>query len=291
MPNDTDLTRFLQAGYSGLNFAAAQGAENYGNETDTFANVNRGTAYHYLLTALEIVDHAAQVPFEEERKQDSIFFSLSPGYLMIMSSSMSYILSLAAVILAIWWMILQIRKGNFQIRTMLTGTGWLLGVIIGSALLSWGITAGVTQVMDLGESTNNDNAFFSIFFFMSIFILIAGVIWNRKLSLQEALAGFMLLHLLLIAGSAILFQEISYLFSFSTLGILIVDILDKYRIGRWISSIVVGAGTVFLYVPVCWLIYVLLMLGSTPLSVAISVIPISMISALFLTKDTSVLKS
>jgi hypothetical protein len=289
MPNDTDLTRFLKAGYSGLNFAAAQGAENYGRETDTIENLDRGTAYHYLLTALEVVDHASQVPFKEARKQDSLFFSLSPSYLMILSNSTSYILSLVAVVLAIWWMILQIRKGSFRLRTMMTGTGWLLGVMVGAALLSWGIVAGVTQVMQLGESTNNDNAFFSIFFLMSICTLIAGIIRARKLSLREALAGFLPLHLLLIVGCLVLFQEISYLFSLSTLGILAVALLDRYKIGRWIASVVVGTTIVFLYMPVCWLIYVLLMLPFTPVSVAISVIPISIVSALFITicEDTT----
>lgn len=283
MPNDTDLTRFLQAGYSGLNFAAAQGPENYGSQTDTIANLDRGTAYHYLLTALEVVDHAAQVPFAEGKKQDSLFFPLSPSYLLIMSSSTSYILSLIAVVSAIWWIISQIRKGNFQLRTMTTGTGRLLGVMTGAALLSWGITAGVTQVLHLGESTNNDNAFFSIFFLMSICALIAEIIRARKLSLQEALVGLLPLLLLLIAGSAVLFQEISYLFTIPALGILIVALLNKYRVGRWIASIVVGTGTVFLYTPVCWLIYVLLMFESTPLTVAISVIPISIVSVLFVT--------
>jgi hypothetical protein len=292
MPNDTDLTRFLKAGYSGLNFAAAQGAENYGGEKDTFANLDRGTAYHYLLTALGVVDHAAQVPFEEEKKQNGLFFSLSPHFLLIMSKFTSYILSLVAFAAAVWWMILQVRNNSsFRLRTILTGTVWLLGLIIGAALLSWGITAGVTQVMDLGESTNNDNAFFGIFFLMSICALIVGIIRYRNLSLQEALAGFLPIHLLLIAGSAALFQEISYLFSLPTLGLLIVSLLDKYHIRGSIASVVVGAGIVFLYTPVCWLIYVLLMLPFTPVAVAISVIPISIVSALFVTKDKLVLKS
>ncbi|MCQ6268620.1 M28 family metallopeptidase [Fictibacillus sp. WQ 8-8] len=291
MPNDTDLTRFLQAGYSGLNFAAAEGVEHYGRETDTFANLDRGTAYHYLLTTLEVADHAAQVPFEEGGNQDSLFFPLSPSYLLIMSSFTSYILSLVVVVLTIWWMILQIRKGNFRIRTIMTGTGWLLGAMIGAALLSWGIVAGVTQVMNLGESTNNDKVFFSIFFLMSICTLIAGIIRARKLSLREALAVFMPLHLLLIVGSAVLYQEISYLFSLTTLGILIVALLDQYRIGRGIASIVVGVAIVFLYTPVCWLIYVLFMLPFTSVAVAISVIPTSIVSALFVTRDTLVLES
>jgi hypothetical protein len=291
MPNDTDLTRFLKAGYSGLNFAAAEGTENYGRETDTFVNLDRGTAYHFLLTALEVADHAAQVPFEEGGKQDSLFFPLSPSNLLIMSSFTSYILSLVVVVLTIWWMISQIRKGTFRLRTLLTETGWLLGAMIGAALLSWGIVAGVTQVMHLGESTNNDKVFFSMFFLMSICTLIAGIIRARKLSLREALAVFLPLFLLLIVGSAVLFQEISYLFFLSTLGILVVALLGRYQIGRWIASVVVDTTIVFLYTPVCWLIYVLFMFEFTPVAVAISVIPISMVSVLFVTKDTLVLKS
>ncbi|SHE35487.1 Peptidase family M28 [Seinonella peptonophila] len=286
MPNGTDLTRFLKAGYSGLNFAAAEGAENYHKETDSFANLDRGTAYHFLLTALEIADHASQVPFKEGRKQDSLFFSLSPSYLMIMSSFTSYILSLVAVVSVIWWINLQIRKGNFQLRTIMAGTSYLLGVMAGAVLLSWGIVSGVTQVMHLGESTNNDMIFFSIIFIVGICSLIAGIIRARKLSLQESLAGLLPLLLLLVVGSAVLFQEISYLFSLTLLGTLIVVLLNKYRIARWIASIVIGTGIVFLYTPVCWLIYVLFMLPFTPVAVAISVIPILIVSALFVTKET-----
>lgn len=289
MPNGTDLTRFLKAGYSGLNFAATEGVENYHQKTDSFENLDRSTAYHFLLTVLEVADHAAQVPFKDGREQDSLYFSLSPGYLMIMSKVTSYILSTVATVFAIWWMILQVRTGSFRLRTIITGTGWLLGKMTVATLLSWGIVFGVTQVMHLGETTNNDTVFLSVILAVGACTLIAGITRVRKLSLHEALAGLLPLLLLLIVGSTFLFQDISYLFSLSTLGILVVALLDRYRIGRWVTSAMVGAGIVFLYTPVCWLIYVLFMLPFTPVAVAISVIPISMVSALLATglKDTS----
>ncbi|MDF2964126.1 MAG: hypothetical protein K0S39_5861, partial [Paenibacillus sp.] len=283
MPNGTDLTRFLKAGYSGLNFAAAEGVESYHSELDSFENLDRGTAYHFLMTVLELADHAAQVPFKVKRKQDSLFFPLLPGYLVIMSTVASYILSAAAAGFALWYMISQIHKGSIRLRTFIAGTGWLLGWMAGAAVLSWGIGSGVTRLLHLSESTNNDLVFLSILFAVGACALAAGIIRARKQSLHEALAGLLPLLLLLIAGSAFLFQDISYLFSLATLGIVVVALLDRYRLGRWIASAVVSTGIVFLYTPVCWLIYVLFMLPFTPIAVAISVIPISIASALLMT--------
>jgi hypothetical protein len=283
MPNGTDLTRFLEAGYSGLNFAAAEGVEHYHEMSDSFENLDRGTAYHFLLTVLEVADHTSQVPFEDGSKQDGLFFPLLPGYLVIMSKATSYVLSAGAAVFALWYMIFQIRTGSLRLRTIISGTGWLLGGMAGAAVLSWGIESGLTRLLQLGESTNNDTVFLSIFFSVSASVLAVRIIRDRKLSLHEALAGLLPLLLLLIAGSAVLFQDISYLFSLSTLGTLVVALLDRFRIGRRIASVVVGTGIVFLYAPVCWLIYVLFMLPITPVVVAICVIPLSMASALLVT--------
>ncbi len=65
MPNDTDLTHFLNAGYSGFNFAAIEGVEAYHKPSDSFANLNRSTAYNYLKTALEIVRYSGQEKFQQ----------------------------------------------------------------------------------------------------------------------------------------------------------------------------------------------------------------------------------
>ena len=283
MPNGTDLTRFLQEGYSGLNFAAVEGVESYHSELDSFENLDRGTAYQFLRTVLEIVDHAALVPFQEGRQQDSLFFPLWPGYLMVMSKTESYVLSAAAAGFALWYMICRIRTGSLRLRTIMAGMGWLLGWMAGAAVVSWGIVSGVTRLLHLGESTNNDAVFLSILFAVGACALAGGIIRARKLSLHQALAGLLPFLLLLIVGSAVLFQEISYLFSLATLGILVVALLERYRIARWIASAVVGTGIVFLYAPVCWLVYVLFMLPFTPVAVAISIIPITIVSAVFVT--------
>ncbi|TNJ62601.1 M28 family peptidase [Paenibacillus hemerocallicola] len=289
MPNGTDLTHYLKAGYTGLNFAAAEGVEHYHRLSDSFENLDRGTAYHFLQTVMEMANHAASEPFQDSRRQDSLYFPLFPGHLAVMSRAASYALSAAAALFAVWWMIVQIRTDKVRLRMIFVEAGWLLGGVVGAALFSWGIVFGLTRLMQLDESTNNDTVFLSVILALGACVLAAGSLLVRKLSLRQAIAGLVPLLLLLIVGSAALFQDISYLFSFATLGILVVALLDRYRIGRWIATAVVGAGIGFLYAPVCWLIYVLFMLPFAPVVAAISVIPISMAAALLATtsKDAS----
>ena len=142
----------------------------------------------------------------------------------------------------------------------------------------------VTQTMQLNKSTNNDPVFWCISLVISVVALAIFIFRMRKQSFTEALAGLLPLQLLLMIGTTVFFHAISYLFTLPTLAVLIVAILERNRMGRLIASTVLGVGILLLYVPVCWLIYVLLMLPVTPVVIALSVIPIAMITALFATE-------
>jgi hypothetical protein len=285
MPNGTDLTRFLDAGYSGLNFAVAEGVENYHEPSDTFENLDRGTAYHFLQNALEMAAYGAEGKFQDNHaKQDSVFFPLLPGHLIIMNNITEYFLSGIVVLSALLWLGIQIQLGRIRFRQIIVGTGWLLGTMIVMILLCWGLVSLATQTMQLNESTNNNPVFWCISLVLSVGALAIFIFRMRKQSLTEALAGLLPLQLLLMIGTTVFFHAISYLFTLPSLAVLIVAILERNRMGRLIASTVFGLGILLLYVPVCWLIYVLLMLPVTPVAIALSVIPISMITAFFATE-------
>ncbi|MCQ6563306.1 M28 family metallopeptidase [Paenibacillus mendelii] len=282
MPNGTDLTTFLDAGYPGLNFAVAEGVEHYHQPTDSFENLNRGTAYNFLQTVLEMADYGAQVQFQDSpSNRNSVFFTFLPGRLVLMSDFMAYFLSALAVLASLCWLIVQIRLGKVHLRQIVIGTGWLMGTTGAASLLSWGIVSLLTQMMQLGKTTNNDPVFLWTALASGLGALAVLIFRMRKQSLAEALAGLLSLQLLLVIGTTIFFYEISYLFTLPALGMLIVAILDRYPIARMIASTVLGAGIWLLYVPVCWLIYVLLMIPAIPVVVAVSVIPVSVLAAFF----------
>ncbi|UVI29245.1 M20/M25/M40 family metallo-hydrolase [Paenibacillus spongiae] len=282
MPNGTDLTTFLDAGYPGLNFAVAGGVEHYHQPTDSFENLNRGTAYNFLQTVLEMADYGAQAQFQDSpSNRNSVFFTFLPGRLVLVSDFMAYFLSALAVLASLCWLIVQIRIGKVHLRQIVIGTGWLMGTTGAASLLSWGIVSVLTQMMQLGKTTNNDLVFLWTALASGLCALAVLIFRMRKQSLAEALAGLLSLLLLLVIGSTIFFYEISYLFTLPALGMLIVAVLDRYPIGRMIASTVLGAGIWLLYVPVCWLIYVLLMIPAIPVAVAVSVIPVSVLAAFF----------
>ncbi len=282
MPKSTDLTDFLQAGYSGLNFAVTEGVENYEGPSDTVENLDRGTAYNFLQTAMEMADYAAHVPFEGGRtNQDGVYFTLLPGHLLLMSDVTAYALSGFVVLAALAWLVFQIRSGRVRFSQVAGGTGWLLGSIAVLTLLSWGMVRLLTQGMPSNQSSISDTLFLVLVFVLGACTLALFTFRMRRLSPAEALAGLLPLQLLLIVGTAVFFNAISYLFALPTLGILIVAVLERYKVGRLVASTVLGVGILLLYVPTCWVIYVLFMLPITPAVVALGVMPISTIAAFF----------
>jgi hypothetical protein len=116
MPNITDMTSFLDAGYSGLNFTVTEGVENYGAMSDNYENFNPRTAYNYLRTVREIADYSAKEQFQgNSSKQDGVYFPFLPGHLVLMSNTVAYMLSGFVVLAALLWLILQVRHGRDRI--------------------------------------------------------------------------------------------------------------------------------------------------------------------------------
>ncbi len=286
MPNTTDMTKFLDAGYSGLNFTVTEGVENYGAMSDNYENFNPRTAYNYLRTVREMADYSAKEQFQgNSSKQDGVYFPFLPGYLVLMSNTVAYILSGFVVLTALLWLILQIRHGRIRIGGIAIDTGWLILTMAIMTLLSWCVVSSATQLMHLDESSNTETLFLCQTLVLTVNTLIISFFRMRKQSLTEALAGLMPLLLLLTIGTTVFFVSISYLFILPTLGILFVAILERYNIGRLIVATVLGIGILILYVPVCWLIYVAFMLPMSPVVIALSVLPISFIAAFFATKN------
>lgn len=285
MPNTTDMTSFLDAGYSGLNFTVAEGIESYGAMSDNYENFNPRTAYNYLKTVREMADYSAKEQFQgNSSKQDGVYFPFLPGHLVLMSNTVAYILSGFVVLAALLWLILQIRHVRVRISRIAISTGQLIETMAVMTLLSWCIVTLTTQIMHLSESSNTETLFLCQALVLTVGTLTIFFLRMRKQSLTEALAGLLPLLLLLIIGTTVFFVSISYLFTLSTLALLLVAILEKYNIGRLIATTVLGVGILLLYVPVCWLIYVGFMLPITPVVIALSVLPVSIIAAFFATK-------
>ena len=102
-PIGTDFNRFLDEGYNGINFAVIEGVQAYHTMNDSYANLNRATAWHYLQTALSLADYTANNTLEDLRKpsRNAVFFPFLPGRIVLMTDFASHILCAIAVFLAL----------------------------------------------------------------------------------------------------------------------------------------------------------------------------------------------
>jgi len=105
----TDFNFFRQYGWRGINLAIIDGHEHYHRPTDTFENLNRNTAWHYLTTTLGLADYAANNSLERlgARPRRAIFFPFLPGNMVVISSPWIHILRDLAIALAITFFVYE----------------------------------------------------------------------------------------------------------------------------------------------------------------------------------------
>ena len=103
----TDFTIFREYGFRGLNFAIVGGGEYYHTPYDNFENLNRNTAWHYLVTVMALADYAAvnDLAVLRQPSHEAIFFTFLPGNMLVMTVTMANILTGLAFAAAIGFLV------------------------------------------------------------------------------------------------------------------------------------------------------------------------------------------
>lgn len=133
MPNDTDLSVFLDNGYPGLNFAIGEGVETYHQPTDNYENINRSSAWDYLQTTLSLADYAADTSWDDLREitKEAVYFPVLLRSMVLLTDFQSRAICILAGILAIVWMIVQWKEKRLKrsVSVLLTGLLFLLSAV------------------------------------------------------------------------------------------------------------------------------------------------------------------
>jgi hypothetical protein len=139
MPNDTDLTPWLEAGTPGLNFANIDGVERYHQPTDTAENASLRTLQHFgdyaLALARAFGDRRDLVPAS---KGDAVYFRAGPLFVRYAARVATPVAALATALLTIA-VGAAVRRKHVRMSSVLAGmgVGWLAVVV--AALLAWAI--------------------------------------------------------------------------------------------------------------------------------------------------------
>lgn len=98
MPVDSDLTRFLDAGYAGFNFAFIAGLEKYHTALDTVENMNPASLQHHGNYALALARRLANGPLDTVTAPDRTYFNIAGYWLAHYPESRAMRLALLAVL-------------------------------------------------------------------------------------------------------------------------------------------------------------------------------------------------
>lgn len=144
MPNDTDLTHFIHAGYPGMNLAAIEGPHVYHTKLDNYETFSRDSALHYLDTVVGLVTHLAWTPeLHLEDSQDAVHFPFFPGKLAVLPESLANALAHATFALTLLCLFYLLRKKRLRFSGLILTLCAQVLILILSGGSTWILLEGM----------------------------------------------------------------------------------------------------------------------------------------------------
>ena len=142
LPNDTDMTIFKRAGFTGMNFAAIEGVTSYHTQLDRPELLQESSLQHQGEILLALTQHFGNVPLDDLRSADSVYFDV-PG-LGLVNYTVSWVLPLCSVLILLFATVLALGLKSGELRAARTALGALAFLIMIPVL------AGICQLLWLG---------------------------------------------------------------------------------------------------------------------------------------------
>jgi len=231
LPNDTDLTVFLDAGMAGMNFAAADGITRYHTALDA-ADLLDQRMQHQGTYALSMARQFGSIDLNAPRTGDAVFF-VAGGRLIHYSARLAIPLAILVTMLLSGMIRIGIRDGRFSAGGIVAGFGiyvFAITVSVAEARGVWWPMAALAGWRMLPVHTTYGGFYFSV----AADALIFGTLWvayeviGRRFRLQNLGAGALLVWTLMMLATSIVMPGGSCLFTWP---LLFATLAMSYRAG------------------------------------------------------------
>ena len=114
----TNFEAFRQNGYdNGVSFDASFNKQNLHTPADSYQNMDKATAWHFLHIALSLADYAANNSLASinDSPREGVYFPFFPRYNVLMTLPAAYMLAALPCILALAWAVLRIKTKRFKV--------------------------------------------------------------------------------------------------------------------------------------------------------------------------------
>jgi len=231
LPNDTDLTVFMEAGYSGLNFAYIENLPHYHSWLDDVDHLDRRSLQHQGSNALSLTRHFGNTDLEESVGADQVYFNPLGYFLIHYPSAWVIPLAASAAILMVGILWLGLRKGLLSpwgIFSSLLAFLFSLGCVALLGLLLWRL---ILSYQDRFAALYASDFYF--IGFIAVATAVFATLYGRlgRTGICNLWCGALLCWLLLALLTSFLLPGGSYLFAwpliFGLLGLAIMIVLNE----------------------------------------------------------------
>ncbi len=259
LPNDTDFTVYKAHDWPGVNFGIVGDAARYHTPADNFALASPGSLQHHGDNALAMVRALADSDLDLSAESDSVFFDVFTLFVVRWPASLTLVLAILGALLIVAVSVMRIRQGVMRAMDLGWGIAGLLGVVVTSALLGFGLHKLLAA---LGTWPTDWVAIpapsLVVFWVIPFGVVTAGAKLLRDRNADGLWAGTWIVWSLLAIGVAATYPGISYLFVVPVLvagTIALFGTVRKASPGFAVASLLgaLAAGVVFF--PVAWLLY------------------------------------
>ena len=289
MRNDTDLTRFMMAGYPGMNFAVIQGAEVYHTKDDNYETFSRDSAWHYLQSVSALVLTAAASPaLDLQAQEDGVFFPLLQGNLPVMRQGTANMLAYLSAALFMALTVYLLIRGKARLATLLASAGLQILLMALAGGIGYLVVKLVLDANQLGNYYDvlSFKAAQPIFYamltaFSLLGVLIFHFVFRKAASSVSVALGVLLIPSVLALVTTFVFPSANYLFSLSVLAGLLAIALKKI-IPLGIPAAAFILGLLLLFVPLCVLVFIALSFSTAYAAAALWMLPFTMLLGMVL---------
>jgi hypothetical protein len=222
MPNDTDMTVFKTAGYSGLNFSYVDSLNHYHTLLDSVSEIDERSLQHHGTYALALARHFGNLDLTKTRATDAVYFNIF-GRLVHYSQKWVSPLTALNLLLYVALVAVGLRRKRLTISVFAQAVLALLINLIGAAIvvtLIWWIIGWLHhgyRWIPYGD-TYNSGIYKLSFVFFTVAVVTALHVWSRKkLSSLDLMTGALFWWVVLLVITTLLMPAGSYLFAWPLL--------------------------------------------------------------------------
>ncbi len=217
MPNNTDFTMFRRAGLSGVNMAFIDDYVNYHSMTDSPENLSLKSLQHHGDFIMASARHFGNIPLENTKSEDVIFFNWIGSSMIIYSARLSLLLIVIVMVLAIIFFFLGFRKRQLRWGRVLLGSLLFILTLTFILFISWLLLLGIKKgyphynhFYDL--NFYNVKYYFLTFSALSLvfFSLVYGLL-QKRFRVLELYSGILMFNIILLFFIHFLIPTASYL--------------------------------------------------------------------------------